>query len=849
MKKRLLTCMVLLCFLLSSIGTAASAANVAQKKDSLSEKTALLTALGLFSEELLQAEDTVSVSRAQLAFSCAGLLQLSEEAGTESHFVDVPKEHAYFSAIETLRSAGLVSGKEEGRYFPEAAATVDEAVKILMGILGYDELAVAGGGYPEGYRKLANSLRLYKDVYGTSGELSKKNLVALVSNVLDTEPLNVIYDEGVKINSDTKASFLENNLKVYRYSGKIVAVNGEDYSVDLLIEKNKSYEVLPGYEVGQKVRLDVSTDIDVRLYENVPMEFWITEDDEIVLMLLKDNISVQYCTIYSVNNDTDTTHKYRADKINEITLLDDETEYDVSDDFTVKFNGKVTIGSVGLIGSFAKVVMQGDEVLYIESWDMTEGGIISDITYENISYRKGAANCILEDFHRFTDRNIIIDGEGATADDVKAGSCFSYWVSEDEKTLVMAISDVVLTDVLHGYDDESVDVGNMNVDMGEYFYSFTELTDVRSEAELSSLLNLKVSAYLDASGRVAYLVLASDEAEKLSDKEFAAYLRGVQTERFDEVKMSIYPFRKNSEEMVLDVSDKVKFEDGLTKDEVFAAGGTVSASSVFKFALNDAGEIYKISKMNPYYGYGEAVCTPASFPDVANAHMYVNDIKLFFDNDTVFYALYEDNNELTVKEMAWKDLRGKYCSGITVKFYGEEEESDLSLALITGNVGSITKSSSYIDHGILTKKTKLKNENDEVYYKLSINDKEFVVTEELGKDLTAPSYIRYSEGSFTEGNDIIISESFAMNGGFYDWQRNTATTSSTALKRGIVKKLDGKRLYLEDGSVYFFYPGKTSYLQYGGSDKWKKTTYQAIGAGEEIVYSLYENCVYVVLFQ
>ena len=85
-----------------------------------------------------------------------------------------------------------------------------------------------------------------------------------------------------------------------------------------------------------------------------------------------------------------------------------------------------------------------------------------------------------------------------------------------------------------------------------------------------------------------------------------------------------------------------------------------------------------------------------------------------------------------------------------------------------------------------------------------------------------------------------------MEGNFDKWG---SESTRTLIKRGVVKKIDGKRLYLEDGSVYFIYPGKAVYMECGSNNKFVKASYQSIGAGEEIVYSLYDDCVYMIFYR
>lgn len=842
MKNRFLTIFLLVCVIISSlsgIGFAETAVSVSKTK--LSDETALLKALHLLSDEVMQAEDDAVINRGQLAFSCAGLLHVSGLVYEEAFFTDVPQEHPYFEAIEILRASGLIAGKDAGLYHPEAAAAVDETVKILTGILGYGDIAQGHGGYPEGYRKVAANIGLYRNAYGVSGTLTKKNLVALVYAALMAEAQTTLSQKGVAIGGKDKETLLETNFRIYKYTGRITKVNAADYTVTVEIEKRYHTNKAVGYAEGEQVILGVSTDIDINLYEDVPMDFWVNEDEDIILMLIGDGVRVEYRTIYAVNDDVSAGHKYRADAIREIALLDDETIYDVDRDFYVKYNGDVVTGSVDLIGQFAKVVIENDSILFVESWDLTEGGIITEISYENISYVKGESNCIFEDFHRFENRVIIIDGEGATVEDMKPGACFAYYASKDKKTLVIAMSDIVITDVLYGYDETGADIGNTNFDVAQHFYCFTSLSEIRKETEMSKLLNLRVSGHLDHTGRIAYLVMSEDEAQKLADKEFFGYLRATKTETFGAVQASIIVLRDEPKEIVFNVAEKLR------ESVISAACGSLSGNSLYKFTLNQKSEIADFEPMQPYYGFGDArIDNVTSFIQSGNPHMYVNGTRLFFDNNTLIYAIYEYEGEQLARRLAWSELSGASCSDVVMNFYGEYENSDVSMILLSGDVESISLDSSAIYHGVVEKKAETVNDEGEECYKLTVNGKEYVVAAETGAKLAAPCYIRYSEGSFFSDSEIDILEVIPMEGSFSDWGSEATTTK---LRRGTVKKLDGKRLYLEDGSVYFLYPGKATYIECSSKNTFKKTTYQAIGRGEDVVFSVNNDCVYVVLYR
>lgn len=144
----------------------------------------------LYSNGNLFFEDNAPVKRWESAKALVGYLGYSEFAtagNVGSTFYDVPDYYENSAIISSVVELGIMNGTAEGMFEPEKNILRRDFVKALISALGYDWKANGYGGYPSGYLRVANELKL---LAGTSGdfnaELQRKDLVRILYNALET---------------------------------------------------------------------------------------------------------------------------------------------------------------------------------------------------------------------------------------------------------------------------------------------------------------------------------------------------------------------------------------------------------------------------------------------------------------------------------------------------------------------------------------------------------------------------------------------------------------------------------------------------------------------------------------
>ncbi|MGN1115185.1 MAG: S-layer homology domain-containing protein, partial [Candidatus Ornithomonoglobus sp.] len=103
-----------------------------------------------------------------------------------SPFSDVSSTFWGAPYIQAAVSAGIVNGYIDGTFRPNGTVTYEEAITMMLGVLGY-ESSDFGASYPYGQIGMANNLEMTENMYADIGEpLTRRQVAHLVCNTLDT---------------------------------------------------------------------------------------------------------------------------------------------------------------------------------------------------------------------------------------------------------------------------------------------------------------------------------------------------------------------------------------------------------------------------------------------------------------------------------------------------------------------------------------------------------------------------------------------------------------------------------------------------------------------------------------
>ena len=209
-------------------------------------------------------------------------------------FSDISELHWAYNDVEYLRGQGIVTGYSDGTFKPDNNILYEEAVKFVASALGYDFMAVTYGGYPEGYIKTADQLKILKNVNGKLGvAMTRQQIMVLLYNALTADYLVLDEINGAYNVYETDKNILnyvfgldiiekcyvvaneETGLdSVYHATEKGTVEIGEESGVGGTVFEifNDSYKNLLGYRVKAYVKYDEYDEKKGELYCMFPYE-------------------------------------------------------------------------------------------------------------------------------------------------------------------------------------------------------------------------------------------------------------------------------------------------------------------------------------------------------------------------------------------------------------------------------------------------------------------------------------------------------------------------------------------------------------------------------------------------
>lgn len=170
--------------------------NGGENRDAVEEEFSFLEIFGIIEgNEYGKVNLDIPVSRADMAQIVLNMLNLKNTPAfgllPEEAFTDVPEGHPAFNAAHLAMQMGHVSGYGDGTFRPEVHITNEQAVKMLVSMLGYTPRAEERGGYPDGYWSVAEEIGLLENAAlertaeATQGQLARLLMNAVYMPVME----------------------------------------------------------------------------------------------------------------------------------------------------------------------------------------------------------------------------------------------------------------------------------------------------------------------------------------------------------------------------------------------------------------------------------------------------------------------------------------------------------------------------------------------------------------------------------------------------------------------------------------------------------------------------------------
>lgn len=264
------------------------AAVYAQDKSDYDKSISELISFGIITGELSDIDQNETLTREKAALWIYRAMGIKKEF-TESLFSDVPVGSQYANAVLALAENKLISGYPDGKFYPGEPISYTDYITVLINMLEYGRAAKIYGGYPDGYIKAANNLKLNRGVSGIFAQnLNVGESARILCNALETMML------------DTQKLLIESLMEIHMTEGRVE-------------KDSKTALAVPEGAGAGKLVIDttdyIAKDFETEQYLGKKVKAFYTEKDEIRTLV----------------------HLEAYDKFDEITVTADEIVREKSD--------------------------------------------------------------------------------------------------------------------------------------------------------------------------------------------------------------------------------------------------------------------------------------------------------------------------------------------------------------------------------------------------------------------------------------------------------------------------------------------------------------------------------------
>lgn len=643
----------------------------------------LLVRLDILNPDYVAEEDKI-LTRAEFIAAAMSLCIIETGDITDVYFTDVPYNHTYAYEINKAYKLGYIKGFGGGLCKPDENITPEQAMSVLMKIIGYDILADASGS------SLTAAYRYgFMDGVRLTNEITFGNTVKILRNILEsrTAELTLSGDTQASVEINKDEHFFDKLFDIYIGTGVVEAVGDISYSED--IEAGEGYAVIDGKKY-------LTGGLDMRQYIGSTVRFYYKDDDyfqDLKVVLLKDSDSVTVANEdilsitksgdkYIVNYETDGRDKKLKvsgyyDCIYNGSLYKD---FDISD-LDDMFTGQVTF------------VSRGDEksdnynLLIVDEY---RAAVLEDVNYdEEILYftDKTLYGKSMKKYEMPFDYNIYdADGTEIVFNNLKSG--YSVLIAENNSgDYVKVLASNELT--LHTLKGISREDGTITLDSGEYNLSRDfNLTNNRL------VYSEELPYYFDARGNV---IAISDD--NIPSEHYGYLISSYKDETDDSVRISLIDESGDKKvfelcSMIYINSGKYKMEDVMKSSELFLEEKVIPQLIKYRTISEKIKNIYTAednSANADYIGFDENQFT-CDYYKAANAFIRYNpkviDNKYIIDMNTSIFIIPSDVRQAEKFEVVRLDyFQNDYSELSDIRVY--DSDSCKSARIVTLSSDSI----------------------------------------------------------------------------------------------------------------------------------------------------------------
>lgn len=506
--------------------------------------------------------------------------------GEGKAFADMNEKNEYFSAVSFMSQMGYMNGHSDGTFRPNGNISYDEAVSVIVKILGYGVKANAKGGYPAGYKITANELKLlngfnasdasaltideaFKLIYNSlfialseQTEFGKKvSYSSDKGNTLLNTFLEIDYTEGLLEDNSYSSLSGDSNIKDGAISvNGIVMENATNYA--------KSY-------LGYNVRAYYKTD-DTKAFVYITL---LSDKNECITIDAEDILPSATLTLLKYKQGKNKTQKTAKITANAYYIKNGEAIKSLTDS-----DLKIKSGTVTLLDYDNNKVY--DAILIDEYQTVVLQGVNADL---DMIYGKYGEKIDLKDADSIT----VKDKYGV---DTSIGALKEYDVLAvyvGNKTAKIEICTDVFVGKLSEITEDYYIIGNANHRLSnEYETSGLRLPEVGDMGTFYFGKDLKLAFYEKSQTKSVGVAVGMTKADSV----------------FGDKKPKVRIYTAEGKFSEFDFQDKFTFcGDRIKSEDIYAYSGLFDANNDFirqvvLYEIGDTGEISSFDIADPNKG-------------------------------------------------------------------------------------------------------------------------------------------------------------------------------------------------------------------------------------------------------
>jgi hypothetical protein len=627
-----------------------------------SEAAYLLEALGVIDRDDYWYEEEEG-SRAEfcgIMVAASGIGNGASDTFSHLTFLDVDASRADYGDISAAAGMGYLSGFEDGTVRPDEAVTYEQAVKMALSVLGYDEYAKQNGGFPSGYLQTARERQLLRGMdFAYGANLSRGAAVQITFNMLNTDMMALSgVGNDVKYAVERGATLLRERHDTARILGRVtgnhltrltgkselgkgvIEIGGARYR-----EGNTNAARLLGYHVRAYVRDD---DADGGA-DGTKTILYIAKDDG-----KNDEISVNARDILSSTSVTEFYYqdgdvRKRAQISADADMIYNAKASAAFDDAMLKpLMGEVTLLDTDRDGKYDVIFTTSYDTYVVQSAFAYEREITDK--YDNETIRLGGDGVLY---------SMTRDGAAYPFENLKEWDVLSVARSADKQYYGIIVS----TDTVNGEVTEIVQNEAVTIDSGTY-----ELSESFKRRGVPLALGDTGNFYLDSEGEIA--AVSSDASD---GKKYGFLMKLAKNTKGLDNYVEMLVLTSNGRKEVFRTAEKLYVNDAQIKAEEIESVQTLFVQGPPAASPWGAEDWYRYNYCRPMVnGVKQQLIAYKTTPDGLLERLYLSDYDETTDNTPDPETLLKLNSKSFTNADLWQyglwynDWNKMFKNGVSV---------------------------------------------------------------------------------------------------------------------------------------------------------------------------------------